>query len=53
MKKPSIRPLILLTSLSFLGLSGFTSCVPLAVGAAGGYILSEEGYEVQSPIKKD
>ena len=29
-----------------------TSCVPLAVGAAAGYVAHEEGYRVQSPIKK-
>ena len=30
-----------------------TSCVPLAIGAAGGYVASEEGYRVQSPVTKD
>jgi hypothetical protein len=29
-----------------------TSCVPLAVGAAAGYVAHDEGYRVQSPIKK-
>lgn len=28
------------------------SCVPLAVGAAAGYVAHDEGYRVQSPIKK-
>jgi hypothetical protein len=30
-----------------------SSCVPLVAGAAVGYIAHEEGYRVQSPIKKD
>jgi hypothetical protein len=30
-----------------------SSCLPLAAGAAVGYIASEEGYKVQSPIKKE
>ncbi|MGJ8695963.1 MAG: hypothetical protein ACSHYF_06575 [Verrucomicrobiaceae bacterium] len=42
-----------LVLLSGIALSSLTSCVPLAAGAAGGYILSEEGYKVQSPITKD
>ncbi len=28
------------------------SCVPLAVGAAAGYVARDNGYEVQSPITK-
>jgi hypothetical protein len=31
---------------------GVSSCVPLAVGAAAGYVARDNGYEVQSPIKK-
>jgi hypothetical protein len=38
-----------LASLAFLGLG---SCLPLAAGAAAGYIARDEGYRVQSPIKK-
>jgi hypothetical protein len=30
----------------------FSSCIPLAVGAAAGYVAHEEGYRVQSPLKK-
>ena len=30
----------------------FSSCVPLAVGAAGGYVAHEEGYRVRNPITK-
>lgn len=29
-----------------------SSCVPLAVGAAAGYVAHDEGYRVQNPIKK-
>jgi hypothetical protein len=35
-----------------LALLGLGSCLPLAAGAAAGYIAHEEGYRVQSPIKK-
>lgn len=29
-----------------------SSCLPLAAGAAAGYVAHKEGYRVQSPIKK-
>lgn len=29
-----------------------SSCVPLAVGAAAGYVARDNGYEVQPPLKK-
>lgn len=29
-----------------------TSCVPLALGAAAGYVARENGYKVQPPLKK-
>lgn len=29
------------------------SCVPLALGAAGGYILSEDGYRIQPPVTRE
>ena len=32
--------------------STLSSCLPLAAGAAAGYVAHEEGYRVQSPIKK-
>ena len=28
------------------------SCIPLAAGAAGGYILHKEGYRLQNPVIK-
>jgi len=36
-----------------VALLAFTSCVPLVAGAAVGYIAADEGYRVQSPIKKE
>ncbi len=30
-----------------------SSCLPLAAGAAAGYVAHKEGYRVQSPIKKE
>lgn len=35
-----------------VGASTFSSCVPLAVGAAAGYVAHNEGYRVQNPIRK-
>lgn len=29
-----------------------TSCLPLAVGAVAGYVAHDEGYRVQSPLRK-
>jgi len=34
------------------GISSLSSCLPLAAGAAGGYIAHEEGYRVRNPITK-
>ncbi|MDB9741599.1 hypothetical protein OAB00_01955 [Akkermansiaceae bacterium] len=49
--KKSIKYTLIISSL--VAACGLTSCLPLAAGAAGGYILSEEGYKLQSPISKD
>jgi len=35
-----------------VGVSSLSSCVPLAVGAAAGYVAYDQGYRVQNPIKK-
>ena len=32
--------------------SSLSSCIPLAAGAAGGYLLHKEGYRLQNPVKK-
>ncbi len=48
MKKSSI----ILLSLAF-AVSTLSSCLPLAAGAAAGYVAHKEGYRVQSPIKKN
>jgi len=34
------------------GISSLTSCLPLAAGAAVGYVAHEEGYRVHSPISR-
>jgi hypothetical protein len=31
---------------------GLGSCLPLAAGAAAGYIAHDEGYRVQSPVTR-
>jgi hypothetical protein len=43
---------ILASLLTVVGLASLSSCIPLAVGAAAGYVAHEEGYRVQNPIKK-
>lgn len=43
---------IILFSLSSLCLFGISSCLPLAAGAAAGYVAHDEGYRVDNPIKK-
>jgi hypothetical protein len=45
------RLTLLFTAVAVFAISS-TSCVPLAVGAAAGYVAHDEGYRVQSPIKK-
>jgi hypothetical protein len=35
-----------------LGISSISSCLPLAAGAAAGYVAHKEGYRVQNPITK-
>lgn len=41
--------LLLIASVSALTLN---SCIPLAAGAAAGYVAHKEGYRMQSPVKK-
>lgn len=48
MSHTSIKLLLCLA----ISVGGVSSCVPLAVGAAAGYVARDNGYEVQSPIKK-
>jgi hypothetical protein len=45
------RNLLMLLLLA-LGVTAFSSCVPLAVGAAAGYVAHEEGYRVRNPVTK-
>ena len=35
-----------------LGISLLSSCLPLAAGAAVGYVAHKEGYRVQNPVTK-
>lgn len=39
-------------ALLILAFFGQLGCVPLAIGAAAGYVAHEEGYRVQAPLKK-
>ena len=43
---------ILSLALVAIAVTSLSSCLPLAAGAAAGYIARDEGYRVQSPIKK-
>jgi|GEM_PF-6901126 len=40
----------LLLAAALLGIASLTSCVPLAAGTAGGYLLHKKGYRVQNPL---
>lgn len=35
-----------------IALTALTSCLPLAAGAAAGYLVRDEGYKVQSPVRR-
>lgn len=37
---------------AIVALLGISSCLPLAAGAAAGYVAHKEGVRVQSPVKK-
>jgi len=47
MKRSTLFLLLLACAISAL-----SSCVPLAVGAAAGYVAHDEGYRVRNPITK-
>jgi hypothetical protein len=51
MVKKSIMRLIWAVALGLLAI-GMNSCLPLAAGAAAGYVAHDQGYRVQSPLKK-
>jgi len=44
-----IRRIAIFTGVGAVILS-LSGCVPLAAGAAGGYVAHKEGYRVQSPV---
>ena len=48
------KQLIRLALIPVLGavVMGLNSCLPLAAGAAAGYVAHDQGYRVQSPLKK-
>lgn len=52
MKLVFSRPMIVVVTAGFC-LLGLSSCVPLAVGAAAGYIARDEGFGLQSPVTRD
>lgn len=36
-----------------IGISSLSSCLPLAAGAAAGYVAHDQGYRVQSPVTRE
>ncbi len=36
-----------------VGAVSISSCLPLAAGAAAGYVARDQGYRVQSPLTRD
>jgi hypothetical protein len=52
MKKYPIFNKAVLMSLCALTVLGASSCLPLAAGAAAGYIAHDEGYRVSNPVHK-
>jgi hypothetical protein len=48
---PILKKTVLFGLCAFVVL-GTSSCIPLAAGAAAGYIAHDEGYRVNSPIHK-
>lgn len=43
---------ILMLLIAATAVSTLSSCLPLAAGAAAGYVAHEEGYRVRNPITK-
>lgn len=52
MKEFTISTKIVMMGFCAIAILGTSSCLPLAAGAAVGYIAHDEGYRVTSPIKK-
>ena len=46
------RSTLILLLLAF-AMPSISSCVPLAVGAAAGYVAHDEGYRVRNPVTKE
>lgn len=51
-KKFKRIPRIALFVSAAMAILGMSSCLPLAAGAAAGYVAHDEGYRVTNPIKK-
>lgn len=49
---PHMNYHLLALPLIAFGIFSVSSCLPLAVGAAAGYVAHDEGYRVQAPLKK-
>lgn len=49
MKTKSITLLLIAIGFSVI----VTSCLPLAVGGAAGYVAHKEGYRVSNPVSKE
>ena len=49
----NISKRLVVGSVMVFGFGSLSSCVPLAAGAAGGYILHQEGYRFQNPVVKE
>jgi len=43
---------LILLLVATLGTACLSSCLPLAAGAAAGYVARDNGYRVQSPVSK-
>lgn len=54
-KKSILKPILAVSVAALLALPavGCGYLIAGGAGAAGGYILRDEGYEVQSPVKKE
>lgn len=54
LRRPIFRATMKFSIISLLfigiGVSALSSCLPLAAGAAAGYVAHEEGYRVRNPI---
>ena len=50
--RPPMKRYLILLLLLAMGISSISSCLPLAAGAAAGYVAHKEGYRFRSPVIK-